>query len=72
ICLAAAGDASDRAMYDRLRVISNYFRSPGSQPVPPFVEWRGVGAFCNEIFCRAIEGLVPRGHMRPFSEPPVD
>ncbi|CAM9883013.1 unnamed protein product, partial [Ectocarpus sp. 12 AP-2014] len=72
MCLAAPGDSSDRAMYDRLRVIANSFLPPGSQPVPPFVEWRGVGAFCNEIFCRSIEGLVPRGHMRPSLEPPVD
>ncbi|CAN0515346.1 unnamed protein product, partial [Ectocarpus sp. 12 AP-2014] len=51
---------------------SNSFRPPGSQPVPPFVEWRGVGAFCNEIFCRSIEGLVPSGHMTPFLEPHAD
>ncbi|CAM9741827.1 unnamed protein product [Ectocarpus sp. 6 AP-2014] len=73
ICLATAGDSSDRAVYDRLRVISNSFRPPGSQPVPPFVEWRGVGAFCDEMICRSIEVLVvPCGHMRPFLEPPVD
>ncbi|CAM9342421.1 unnamed protein product [Ectocarpus sp. 12 AP-2014] len=72
ICLAAAGDSSDRAMYDRLRVVSNSFRSPGSQPVPPFVEWRGVGAFCNEIFCRSIEGLVPGRDTTPFLEPHAD
>ncbi|CBN75491.1 expressed unknown protein [Ectocarpus siliculosus] len=72
MCLAAAGDSSDRAVYDRLRVISNSFRPPGSQPVPSFVEWRGVGAFCDEIFCRSIEVLVPCGHMRPFLEPPIE
>ncbi|CAN0188031.1 unnamed protein product [Ectocarpus sp. 4 AP-2014] len=72
ICLAAAGDSSDRAVYDRLRVISNSFRPPGSQPVPPFVEWRGVGAFCDEIFCRSIEGLVPSRHMTPFLDQHAD
>ncbi|CAM9890279.1 unnamed protein product [Ectocarpus sp. 12 AP-2014] len=72
ICLAAAGGSNDQAMYARIRVILNSFRAPGSRPVPPFVEWRGVGAFCDEIFCRSIEGLVPCGHMGPFLEPPVD
>ncbi|CAN0152026.1 unnamed protein product [Ectocarpus sp. 4 AP-2014] len=72
ICLAAAGGSNDQAMYARIRVILNSFRPPGSHPVPPFVEWRGVGAFCDEIFCRSIEGLVPCGHMRHFLEPPVD
>ncbi|CAM9883251.1 unnamed protein product [Ectocarpus fasciculatus] len=72
ICLAATGDSSDRAMYDRLRVISNSFRPPGSQPVPPFMEWRGVGAFCDEMGCSAIEGLIPSGHKSSFLEPPVD
>ncbi|CAN0386291.1 unnamed protein product [Ectocarpus sp. 12 AP-2014] len=75
ICLAAARDSSDRAVYDRLRSISNSFRPPGSQPVPPFVEWRGVGAFCNEVFCRhvlSIEVLVSSGHMTPFLEPHAD
>ncbi|CAM9555891.1 unnamed protein product [Ectocarpus fasciculatus] len=71
MCLATAGDSSDRAMYERLRVISNSFRPPGSQPVPPFVEWRGVGSFCDEMFCRAIQGLIPSRHMDPFLEPPV-
>ncbi|CAB1099292.1 unnamed protein product [Ectocarpus sp. CCAP 1310/34] len=72
ICLAAAGGSNDQAMYARIRVILNYFRPPGSHPVPPFVEWRGVGAFCDEISCRSIEGLIPCGHVRPFLEPPVD
>ncbi|CAM9741758.1 unnamed protein product [Ectocarpus sp. 6 AP-2014] len=72
ICLAAAGDSSDRAMYAKIRVILNSVRPPGSQPVPPFVEWRGVGAFCDEICCRSFEVLVPSGDMGPFLEPPVD
>ncbi|CAM9214136.1 unnamed protein product [Ectocarpus sp. 12 AP-2014] len=72
ICLAAAGDSSDQAMYARLRVISNSFRPPGSQPVPPFVEWGGVGAFCDDKSCRSIEGLVPSGDTTPFLEQHAD
>ncbi|CAN0350032.1 unnamed protein product [Ectocarpus sp. 12 AP-2014] len=72
ICLAAAGDSSDRAVYDRLRVTWNAFRPPDSRPVPPFVEWRGVGAFCDDHSPISIEVLVPSGHMRHFLEPPVD
>ncbi|CAM9646683.1 unnamed protein product [Ectocarpus sp. 8 AP-2014] len=71
-CLAAAGDSNDQAMYAKIRVILNSVRPAGSHPVPPFVEWRGVGAFCDDIFCRSFEGLVPCGHMKPFLEPPVD
>ncbi|CAB1099293.1 unnamed protein product [Ectocarpus sp. CCAP 1310/34] len=63
ICLAAAGDSSDRAVYDRFRVISNPFRLPDSQP-PPFVEWCVVGAFCDEIFHRYDELLQDQSPMQ--------
>ncbi|CAM9951534.1 unnamed protein product [Ectocarpus fasciculatus] len=72
ICLAAAGGSGARAMYDRVRGAYNSCRPSGYLPVPPFEEWRGVDAFCNDLYCRAIEGLVSSGHMRAFSAPPVD
>ncbi|CAM9453052.1 unnamed protein product [Ectocarpus fasciculatus] len=72
ICLAAAGGSGARTMYDRVRGAYNSCRPSGYLPVPPFEEWRGVDAFCNHVFCRAIESLVSSGHMRAFSAPSVD
>ncbi|CAM9549099.1 unnamed protein product [Ectocarpus sp. 12 AP-2014] len=72
ICLAAAGDWRAQAIYDRVRAAFNSYRPSGYLPVPPFEEWRGVEAFCNHLFCRAIEGLVSSGNMRAFSAAPVD
>ncbi|CAM9491799.1 unnamed protein product [Ectocarpus sp. 4 AP-2014] len=72
ICLAAAGDSSARAIYERVRGAFNSYRPSGYLPVPPFEEWRGVDAFCNHLFCRSIQGLVSSGNMRAFSAAPVD
>ncbi|CAM9299056.1 unnamed protein product [Ectocarpus sp. 8 AP-2014] len=72
VCLAAIGDSGARAMYDRLRGSYNSFRPAGSLPVPPLEEWQGLGAFCDDFYCRAMEGLVASDLMKAFSAPSVD
>ncbi|CAM9597989.1 unnamed protein product [Ectocarpus sp. 13 AM-2016] len=71
VCLAAIGDSSARAMYDRLRGSYNSFRPSVSRPVPPLEEWQGLGAFCDDFYCRAMEGLVASDLMKAFSAPSV-
>lgn len=41
-----------RAMYDRLRATYSSAQGPGAVPIPPFEEWQGVSAFCDQLFCR--------------------
>ncbi|CAN0090205.1 unnamed protein product [Ectocarpus sp. 4 AP-2014] len=72
VCLAGIGGSSARAMYDRLRGSYNSFRPSASRPVPPLEEWRGLGAFCDDFYCRAMEGLVASDLMKAFSAPFVD
>ncbi|CAN0029861.1 unnamed protein product [Ectocarpus fasciculatus] len=71
-CLAAIDDPRARAMYDRLRGSYNSFRPAGSSPVPPLEEWHGVGAFCDNVFCRATDGLTASEYMKAFSGRSID
>ncbi|CAM9578735.1 unnamed protein product, partial [Ectocarpus sp. 4 AP-2014] len=70
VFLAAIGGSRAQAMYDKMRGSYNSFRPAGSQPVPPLKEWDGVGAFCDDSYCRAMD-LVP-SKLEAFSAPPVD
>ncbi|CAM9492008.1 unnamed protein product [Ectocarpus fasciculatus] len=70
VSLAAIGDPSAQAMYERLRGSYNSCRPSGSRPVPPLEEWQGVDAFCDDLYCRAIE-LVAR-KLKTFSASPAD
>lgn len=54
VSLAAIGDPRAQAMYDRLRGFYNSCRPSGSRLVPPLEEWHGVGAFCDDVYCRYV------------------
>ncbi|CAM9689719.1 unnamed protein product [Ectocarpus sp. 6 AP-2014] len=70
VSLAAIGDCGGQAMYDRLRGSYDSFRPSGSLPVPPLEEWHGVEAFCNNLYCRAVELFASR--LQASSASPVD
>ncbi|CAM9981790.1 unnamed protein product [Ectocarpus sp. 12 AP-2014] len=56
-------------MHDRLRGSYNSCRPSGSRLVPPLEEWRGVDAFCDDLYCRAIDLVAHK--LKAFSAPPV-
>ncbi|CAM9901202.1 unnamed protein product [Ectocarpus fasciculatus] len=72
VCLAVISDSRAQSMYDRLRGCYNSFLPVGSLPVPPLEEWQGVGAFCDDFYCRAAEDLVASKHIKAFSAQLVD
>ncbi|CAM9928481.1 unnamed protein product [Ectocarpus fasciculatus] len=55
--LAAMDDSRARDLYYRLREVYNRWRHPTCLPAPPFEEWRGISAFCDDFQCRFWEGL---------------
>ncbi|CAN0122963.1 unnamed protein product [Ectocarpus sp. 6 AP-2014] len=71
-CLAAIDDPRARTMYEGLRASYNSFRPAGSSPVPPLEEWHGVDAFCDNLYCRASDGLTASVDMKAFSGPSTD
>ncbi|CAM9586204.1 unnamed protein product [Ectocarpus sp. 12 AP-2014] len=71
-CLAAIDDPRARTMYEGLRASYNSFRPAGSSPVPPLEEWHGVDAFCDNLYCRASDGLTASETMKAFSGPSID
>ncbi|CBN75398.1 expressed unknown protein [Ectocarpus siliculosus] len=70
VSLAAIGDPRAQAMYDRLRESYNSCRPSGSRLVPPLEEWHGVVAFCDDVYCRAIDLFAHK--LKAFSAPPVN
>ncbi|CAM9773270.1 unnamed protein product [Ectocarpus sp. 8 AP-2014] len=70
VSLAAIGDPRAQAMYDRLRGSYNSCRPSGSRLVPPLEEWHGVDAFCDDVYCRAID--LGAHKLKAFSAPPVN
>ncbi|CAM9169205.1 unnamed protein product [Ectocarpus sp. 8 AP-2014] len=69
VSLAAIGGSRAQAMYDRLRGSYNGFSPSGSRAVPPLQEWDGVGAFCDDSYCRAMDLVASK--LEAFSAPPV-
>ncbi|CAN0262958.1 unnamed protein product [Ectocarpus sp. 13 AM-2016] len=69
VSLAAIGAPRAQAMHDRLRGSYNLCRPSGSRLVPPLEEWRGVDAFCDDLYCRAIDLVAHK--LKAFSAPPV-
>ncbi|CAM9841362.1 unnamed protein product, partial [Ectocarpus sp. 8 AP-2014] len=70
VSLAAIGDPRAQAMYDRLRGSYNSCHPSGSRLVPPLEEWHGVDAFCDDVYCRAIDLVAHK--LKAFSAPPVN
>ncbi|CAM9689429.1 unnamed protein product [Ectocarpus sp. 6 AP-2014] len=70
VSLAAIGGSRAQAMYDRLRGSYNALRPSGWRPVPPLEEWDGVGAFCDDSYCRAMDLVASK--LAAFSAPSVD
>ncbi|CAN0382667.1 unnamed protein product [Ectocarpus sp. 12 AP-2014] len=67
VSLAAIGAPRAQAMHDRLRGSYNLCRPSGSRLVPPLEEWRGVDAFCDDLYCRAIDLVTHK--LKAFSAP---
>ncbi|CAN0364964.1 unnamed protein product [Ectocarpus sp. 6 AP-2014] len=70
VSLAAIGGSTAQAMYDRMRASYNSFRPTGSRPAPNLEEWNGVGAFCDDSYCRAMDLVA--SELKGFSAPSVD
>ncbi|CAB1111404.1 unnamed protein product [Ectocarpus sp. CCAP 1310/34] len=58
VSLAAIGTPRAQAMHDRLRESYNSCCPSGSRLIPPLEEWRGLDAFCDDLYCR--HGNRPR------------
>ncbi|CAM9220666.1 unnamed protein product, partial [Ectocarpus sp. 13 AM-2016] len=70
VSLAAIGAPRAQAMHNRLRGSYNSCRPSGSRLIPPLEEWRGEDAFCDDLYCRAIDLVAHK--LKAFSAPPVN
>ncbi|CAM9167151.1 unnamed protein product [Ectocarpus fasciculatus] len=68
--LAAIDDPKARGLYNRLRDVYNPSRPPASLPAPPFEEWRGISAVCDDFQCRLTQGIIASQALGVFSTPP--
>ena len=50
--LAVIDDPRARAVYVKIRAAYNSALLPGTSAIPPFEQWQGVSACCNNYNCR--------------------